>query len=148
VDAGEQKLDDPVAKYLPAFKGSSTVCQLLCHTSGIFGNNAPQRQFQWIRKFDIMLRRSGRKDHPRTAVFARKRPADFASDTVTILQKKSLVLAYKRAPRFYSRAVDQLTRSAQQPPYHWMPGPQLTGIALSEINPLMAALLAGNCWKP
>jgi CubicO group peptidase (beta-lactamase class C family) len=42
-DQGKLSLDDPVAKYFPAFREASTVRQLLSHTSGIFGNNDVER---------------------------------------------------------------------------------------------------------
>lgn len=55
VDSGKLRLDDPVSRYLPPFQGASTVRQLLCHTSGIFGNEAPAEMMRLIRTFDQTL---------------------------------------------------------------------------------------------
>lgn len=55
IDQGRLGLDDPVSKYLPQFKGASTVRQLLSHTSGIIGNQAPPEQLEPIRNFDRRL---------------------------------------------------------------------------------------------
>lgn len=55
VDHGKLKLDDQVAKYFPEFQGSSTIRQLLSHTSGIFGNDGSPDEVQWIRNFDRSL---------------------------------------------------------------------------------------------
>lgn len=43
VDQGRLSLDDPVSKFFPEFRESSTVRQLLSHTSGIFGNDDVER---------------------------------------------------------------------------------------------------------
>ncbi|MEO7650630.1 MAG: serine hydrolase domain-containing protein [Bryobacteraceae bacterium] len=55
VDRGKLSLDDPVTKYFPTFQGSSTIRQLLCHTSGIFGNGTPEMT-EPIRNFDRSLK--------------------------------------------------------------------------------------------
>ncbi|MBI1354818.1 MAG: serine hydrolase [Acidobacteria bacterium] len=55
VDAGKLSLDDPVRKFYPEFAGSSTIRQLLSHTSGIFGNDAPREMVEPIRNFDRSL---------------------------------------------------------------------------------------------
>ena len=51
VDRGLLDLDDPVRKFYPAFAGGSTVRQLLSHTSGMFGNDAPPETVEPIRNF-------------------------------------------------------------------------------------------------
>jgi CubicO group peptidase (beta-lactamase class C family) len=56
VDQGKIRLDDPVAHYLPAFQGKSTIRQLLSHTSGIFGNAAKPEQLESIRNFNRSLK--------------------------------------------------------------------------------------------
>lgn len=43
VDQGKLSLNDPVSKFFPEFRDSSTVRQLLSHTSGIFGNGDVER---------------------------------------------------------------------------------------------------------
>ncbi len=55
VDQGRLSLDDPVRKFYPEFQGSSTIRQLLSHTSGIFGNGAPKEMVEPIRNFDRPL---------------------------------------------------------------------------------------------
>jgi len=55
VDQGKLSLDDPVRKFYPEFQGSSTIRQLLSHTSGIFGNGAPREMVEPIRNFDRPL---------------------------------------------------------------------------------------------
>ena len=55
VDQGKLRLDDRVSKFYPAFEGSSTIRQLLSHTSGIFGNGAPPEVVEPIRNFDRPL---------------------------------------------------------------------------------------------
>jgi len=54
VDQGKLSLDDPVSKFFPMFHESSTVRQLLSHTSGIFGNNDAER-LKLIRNPQQML---------------------------------------------------------------------------------------------
>jgi CubicO group peptidase (beta-lactamase class C family) len=49
------RLDDPVRKFFPEFPGSSTVRQLLSHTSGIFANDAPVERLRLIRDFNLSL---------------------------------------------------------------------------------------------
>ncbi|MEZ5355628.1 MAG: serine hydrolase domain-containing protein [Bryobacteraceae bacterium] len=56
VDRGELRLDDPVRKFYPEFAGSSDIRQLLSHTSGLFGNDAPREVVEPIRNFDRPLR--------------------------------------------------------------------------------------------
>jgi CubicO group peptidase (beta-lactamase class C family) len=56
VEQGKIRLDDPVARYLPAFQAKSTIRQLLSHTSGIFGNNAKPEQLESIRNFNRSLK--------------------------------------------------------------------------------------------
>ena len=51
-DQGKLGLDDPVRRYYPAFQGSSTIRQLLSHTSGVFGNDAPPEVGEAMRDFD------------------------------------------------------------------------------------------------
>jgi len=51
VDRKKLSLDDPVAKFYPAFQGKSTVRQLLSHTSGIFGNKTEASRMNLIRDF-------------------------------------------------------------------------------------------------
>jgi len=58
VEQGRLSLDERVAKYLPAFEHSSTIRQLLSHTSGIFGNNAPGEQMRMIRNPNQLLSES------------------------------------------------------------------------------------------
>lgn len=58
VDAGQLALDDRVAKFYPSFPGSSTVRQLLSHTSGIFGNDGPPEAVKWIRTLDLSVTES------------------------------------------------------------------------------------------
>src|SRR5947209_16871511 len=55
VDRGKLRLDDPVSKFYPEFQGTSTIRQLLSHTSGIFGNDGTTDQVKWIRDFDRPL---------------------------------------------------------------------------------------------
>ena len=58
VDQGKLKLDDPVSKFYPEFRGASTVRQLLSHTSGIFGNDGGPEAVKWIRNLDLSVRDS------------------------------------------------------------------------------------------
>ena len=68
VDQGKVKLDDPVEKYLPEFKGKRvegsqsparpmTIRQLLSHTAGFWGNNArtTPEKMELIRNFERPL---------------------------------------------------------------------------------------------
>ena len=55
VDQAKLRLDDRVSTFYPAFKGASTIRQLLSHTSGIFGNGAPAEAVEAIRNFDRPL---------------------------------------------------------------------------------------------
>lgn len=55
VDQGKLRLEDPVSRFFPEFKGASTIHQLLSHTSGIFGNDGPPEAVRWIRDFDRSL---------------------------------------------------------------------------------------------
>ena len=55
VDRNQLSLDDPVSEYYPDFAGSSTIRQLLSHTSGLFGNDAPPEAVEAIRNFDRPL---------------------------------------------------------------------------------------------
>jgi CubicO group peptidase (beta-lactamase class C family) len=56
VETGKLSLDDKVSKYFPEFQGSSTIRQLLCHTSGIFGNASANALTEPIRNFDRSLK--------------------------------------------------------------------------------------------
>jgi len=56
VDEGKLSLDDKVSKYFPEFQGSSTIRQLMCHTSGIFGNAAAGAITKPIRNFELNLK--------------------------------------------------------------------------------------------
>lgn len=55
VDQRKIGLDDPVSQFFPESSISSTVRQLLSHTSGIFGNAASPESVQWIRDFNRPL---------------------------------------------------------------------------------------------
>ena len=56
VEKGLLSLDDRVSKYFPEFQASSTVRQLMSHTSGIFGNGAASTITEPIRNFDRTLK--------------------------------------------------------------------------------------------
>jgi CubicO group peptidase (beta-lactamase class C family) len=56
VDQGKLSLDDKVSKYFPEFQASSTIRQLMSHTSGIFGNAADGAVTEPIRNFDRSLK--------------------------------------------------------------------------------------------
>lgn len=58
VDQKKLSLDDPVKKFFLEFAGTSTVRQLLSHTSGIFGNTPAHPRLKLIRDFDKTLAES------------------------------------------------------------------------------------------
>jgi CubicO group peptidase (beta-lactamase class C family) len=58
VDQGKLSLDDRVSKFYLEFKGSSTVRQLLSHTSGMFGNDGPPEAVKWIRTLSLSVQES------------------------------------------------------------------------------------------
>lgn len=51
----ELRLDDQVSRFFPGSPIKATIRQLLSHTSGIFGNDAPPELVRWIRDFDRPL---------------------------------------------------------------------------------------------
>ena len=95
VDQGKLKLDDPVEKYLPKFKGKRvqgrkqpakpmTIRQLISHTAGFWGNeNITPEKRDLIRNFE--------------------RPLD---DTIDLVAKYDLALRLVESRDFFSGAVE------------------------------------------